>query len=181
VSSTVDIALISGGWTALVGLAGFGAAIYNNNRTIGNARKEKIRDWRADTYIDLIRAISYRHNLRRYESRALSPDDRFNSPAGAQFVAGLTLPDPQDIQARQMAYGSQAVWDATSLSSRLHEKFVMAFRDWQANPTEQNQAVALAARVAAETADDETVELVRKDLHGKGKPLTDWEKISLEK
>jgi hypothetical protein len=55
---------------------------------------------------------------------------------------------------------------------------VGAFRQWNREPTSGARTATLDALKAADDADDKLVELVRKDLQGKGgRPLSDYQAI----
>jgi len=170
VSSNLDIALIAGGWTALVGVAGFGATILATSKTIRNARKEKVRDWRAAVYVDVLAAVSYRQ-FRRLTDTASIDDE----PSDVQWSTDTyQVPDWQNLEARLLSFGSEPVFTATQASSAAHFKAVRAFNAWARDQSPESRNAARDARQAADDADDVVAERVRVDLQGKGKPIVSW-------
>jgi hypothetical protein len=71
---TVTAAAIGVGGTVIVGVAGFGAAIWNTRRTIAYGREGRVWDRRAEVYVEALAAIHYRQVSR--EKMLRIDDDR---------------------------------------------------------------------------------------------------------
>ncbi len=159
-TSGVEIALISGGWTALVGMAGFGAAILTTNKTIKSARYDKLRGWRAEIYVDLLAAITQRQAERLVEVQTEHPPEIFE---GAE-----TGPEPDwdRLEARALAFASQPVLKALLHASAADDDSRGPYRIWLAERTEDAKVAAIKARQAADDTDRRLAELIRAELQG---------------
>lgn len=175
VNSGAEIALIGGGWTALVGLAGFGAAIYNNNRTLGGARREKIRDWRAQVYVDVLAAVQRRQMDRTIATSNLGIGDAIVIEVAQRAMAAYTEPDWYRLDSQQFAFGSREVFQATVATSTAHATAMRTYRAWTESATEKALDEAITARKVADAADDALGELMRRELQDLGHPKPSWE------
>ena len=170
------------GGTVVVGVAGFGASIWNTRRTIAHARESRVWDQRAAVYVDALAAVHYRNVRREYEMRTDPLDAEFRQHAKV-LLATYKAPDFHDLEARLQAFGSEPVVTAMQLSSSAHDGTAGAFRTWQelsamtGTTSESTRTMVRAvdmARRTADGADDAVVELIRTELQGRGKPLADW-------
>jgi hypothetical protein len=172
-TSGAEIAVIGGGWTALVGIAGFGAAIYTTRRTIQAARDDRLHDQRAALYVDVLRAVMYWQLLRTVRTHDVDPATRLPENASS-LLEGFEEPDWHALDARQLAFASEPVFSRLQArywaDAAASDLFVMWLRD----RTHENRTAAVAARDAADKADHALVELIREELQGKGKPLADF-------
>ena len=182
VDPTVTAAAIGVGGTVLVGVAGFGAAIWNTKQTIGHDREARVWDRRADAYVETLTAIHNRQVRRGLGMGTRPMDHRLR--AGMQALAGKYQMDAAGLEARLQAFGSERVFSAVQTSSTADRDAVAAYDSWRtavgalgASPKDQEKArrAADAARKAADEADDAVIEQIRRELHGNGKPLGDWE------
>jgi len=158
-TSGVEIALISGGWTALVGMAGFGAAILTTNKTIKSARYDKLRGWRAEVYVDLLAAVKQRQDERLVEVQTELP---------LEFEVAATGPEPDwdRLEARALAFASQPVLKALLHASAADDESRGPYRIWLAERTEKAKVAAIKARQAADDTDRKLAELIRAELQG---------------
>lgn len=178
---TVAAAAIGVGGTVVVGVAGFGAAIWNTRRTISHDRESRLWDRRAEVYVEALAAIHYRQVSREIE---INPVDDQTRRRGQAILATYKPPDWPGLEARLQAFASEPVITATQASSTAHRDAINAFRSWRAYENEVSlemtpppvfKAAVMAADEAAEAADDAVVELIRTELQGKGRPLGDWQ------
>ena len=102
----VEAALITVSGTAIVGVAGFGAAIYSGRRSLANVRAQRVWDERARVYIDAIAPVHYRQNNRDYEMRAAILDEKTRQHAEA-YLARYTEPDAFELKESQPAASSR--------------------------------------------------------------------------
>lgn len=188
----VEAAWITVSGTAVVGMAGFGAAIYAAHRSLANARAQKILAERTKAYVDAIAAVHYRQNKRDYEMRAATLDDETRQHAEA-YLARYTEPDAFELEARLIAFASPEVVTTMQKSSTAHRDAVDAFAADRAalrahedngDPVPDDQVSQLlqwtmstGARQEADKADDAVIELIRTDLHGRGQPLPGWDQL----
>jgi len=191
----VDAAWISVSGTAVVGAAGFGAAIYTARRSLASARERRLWDHRAKVYVDAIAAVHYRQNRRNYRMRANRLDDQTKKHEEA-FLAEYKQPDFFELEARLIAFASPEVVTAMQKSSTAHLDAMDAFASEQiavlaqkasGEPVGDDQisrllqsTMSTGAREEADKADDTVIELIRKDLHGRGQPLDDWQNSRTE-
>jgi hypothetical protein len=167
---TVMAAAIGVGGTVLVGVAGFGAAIWNTRRTIAHARESRIWDRRADVYVEALAALHYRHVVAR--SRLVDEETE------KAMLAGRQQPEWPALEARLQAFASEPVFMAVEASSRAHRAAGFAFGMWRKADDDIHPGFgkdAMEKGRAAEAADKVAVELIRTELHGRGLPLGDWE------
>ncbi len=186
--STVTAAAIGVGGTVVVGVAGFGAAIWNTRRTIANDREKRVWDKRAEVYVAVLAAVQYRQ-LQTGTWRDLGdPSIELSLVASAESEP----PDWHKLEALMRAFASEAVLMAMEASSAANEDFV--HRLGQLGPPElagpggRRQPVPLtsegdspvpgtspaAARPdpwqQVQAADDALVELIRAELQGRDRP-----------
>jgi len=195
--TTIAAAIIAGGVAAAVAIAGFGATILTNTQNIKAARDEKLRDRRADVYIAAIAAVYHRQASRLLDTRDTSEthvEDERDRRAERYLAVGHP-PDWHNLEARLLAFASEPVTTAVQASATAHERTIGAYRAWHQAIARRTsdllkakrqgtavpgpvdpalEAAVVRARKAAEDADDALLELIRKELQGKGPPLEDW-------
>jgi hypothetical protein len=179
---TVTAAAIGVGGTVLVGVAGFTAAIWNSRQTIRHDREVRIWDRRADAYVEALAAIHNRQIRRGLDMGTRPMDDRLR--AGMKALASKYQMDAASLEARLQAFGSEPVFSAVQASSTAHRDAIAAYDSWRAaggapetaaEGLEKARRAADSAREAADDADDAVIEQIRRELHGTGEPLGDWE------
>ena len=143
----VQAALIAGGTTAIVGIAGFWSTVHVTGRQIRSGQDAKLWDERAAVYIDVLTVLDFLHVRTYDQSQDYEPEwDR--------------------LEARLAVFGSAAVFSAMQASRKAHEQLDLA--------TAQHSNERLEHTFqAAEAADNRLIELVRTELHGKSVPLPD--------
>jgi hypothetical protein len=171
-TSGAEIALISGGWTALVGVAGFGAAILTNSRTIKAARQDKISDERAAVYVDLLSAITWRRTKRSVDTYTLDPK-AVDLERTRRLVDDWQQPDWHLLEARMAAFGTTTVFSAAQRSSTAYFAAMSAYTKLLA--IDDFKDAAMKAQKDADDADDALAGLIRQELIGKDAPLPGWE------
>ena len=167
----VTAAAIGVSGTVIVGVAGFGAAIWNNRRTITHARESRVWDRRADVYIGVLAALQYR--------MATTTTKPTEDPELVQaYLSRYQEPDWLGLEARLQAFGSEQVFRAMQASATAHRHAEYAIRAWKkVGENEDYQAAGRAAIKevnAAVAADDVVIELIRTELQGRGGPMGDW-------
>jgi hypothetical protein len=184
---TVMAAAIGVSGTVIVGVAGFGAAIWNTRRTIAHARESRIWDRRSETYVDALVAVNFRQARRKQQTQTGPVDE-----ATQRALSGLAADKDFDwhmLESRLQAFSSNRVFTAVQDSSTASERAMTAFRAWQAEDKKgeyfseanlETRRVADEALESAEAADDAVVELIRTELQGRGQPLGDWQAIPHE-
>lgn len=176
---TVLAAAIGVSGTVIVGVAGFGAAIWNTRRTIAHDRESRIWDRRAAVYIEALAAVNYRQAKRKYATQT-SPLDEASQRALSGLAASQEF-DWHGLDARLQAFASEPVYTAVQVSSTASERAMIAFRAWRAAGASSETSRAVdEAREAAEAADDDVIETIRTELQGRGKPLGDWQPLPLQ-
>jgi hypothetical protein len=195
---TVMAAAIGIGGTVIVGVAGFSTAAWSTSKTIKAAREHRLWDQRAAVYVDTIAAMYLRQTRRKYDAQ-LHRDDQSRRYYEA-WIAAYVAPDWHLLDARMLAFGTEPVFTALQVGSTAHEHATAALRKWRAapgidlaqtaalgrpppGPTAANSSLYEAAdkaRKAADDLDDETVELIRKELQGEGRPLGQWQPLQSE-
>ena len=170
----VTAAAIGVSGTVIVGVAGFGAAIWNTRRTIAHARETRVWDRRADVYVEALAAL--RH-WRIERSTGIGTDDPELQEAGPP-----THPEPDwdELGPRLQAFASESVFAAVNALQWAHEKAMFAITHKEAESARDSNKVREAARAArrealeaAGVADDAAVELIRTELQGKDRPIDD--------
>jgi hypothetical protein len=183
-------AIISGGWTALVAIttnrnarwtnqAALDAAAESNARTLDAARDERIWEKRAEVYLDAMRLVRHREDVRENTARTLRYDDETEESI-KEDLASFKLPDWRDVELRLLAYASLQVIDAIEVSGTAHQLMEKAYQDWtwakdwmrQGGPgaptAEQIAQAAEAIKTALKEADIKDALLmaaIRADLH----------------
>jgi hypothetical protein len=178
VNTVAEAAAIGVTGTVIVGVAGFGASIWNTRKTLAATHKNWIGDQRAIAYLDAIAAVHYRQFSRQVAagSGPLTEDRR------REALAAYLWPDWNVLEARLLAFGSQPAITAMQEASPADLRVGRAFEAWKAasgtdNAQEQRSAYEGAIK-GADDADDAFIEQVRTELQGKGWPLGDWEPIA---
>lgn len=84
VNTVVEAAAFGVTGTVIVGVAGFGASIWNTRKTLAATHKNWIRDQRAIAYLDAIAAVHYRQ-FSRQVAAGFGPltEDRRREPLAA--------------------------------------------------------------------------------------------------
>jgi hypothetical protein len=144
---TVQAALIAGGTTAIVGVAGFWSTVHATGRQIRNSQDAKLREARAAVYVDVLAGVDYRQ---------VGEDARelYASPEWDRLVARLA------------AFGSVAVYSALLASMKAHANLSRLVK------SSFNEAFERAVAAAAEV-DNHLIKIIRTELQGNGKPLPD--------
>ena len=196
--STALTTAIGVGGAVLVAVAGFSAAAWSTRKTIEAAREHRLWDKRAAVYVDTLAAMNLRQTKRWYDAQRYRDDQ--SSRRYEAWIAAYVAPDWHLLDARMLAFGTEPVFTALQAGSTAHEHAIAALREWKAAPgIDLAQAAALGrpppgptvanpglyegaekARKAADDMDDAVVELIRKELQGKGRPLGQWEPLQPE-
>jgi hypothetical protein len=145
---TVQAALIAGGTTAIVGVAGFWSAIRAIGKQIQSAQDARLWDLRATAYVDILAAVDYRQ-IGRTDARELYDE-----------------PEWDRLMARVIAYGSAAVFGALQTSMAAHRRL-------SATVTSASDAHFDRATEAAADAGNDLIKIIRAELQGNSKPLID--------
>lgn len=119
--------------TVVVGVAGFGAAIWNTRKTIHQARDNKLWDQRAAVYVDTLAAVHYRQVQRDGELVREFPGDEMTHRVEA-YLAAFEPPDWQSIEARLLAFATEPVFAAAGESAAGHEMAMYAYRPPPGDP-----------------------------------------------
>lgn len=179
-NATVAAAVISVSGVVIVGVAGFGAAIWSTRKVSADARESRIWDQRAAVYVEALAAVNYRQARRNHVARGAPAEEPTTQQALASLAAGREF-DWHGLEARLQAFAAEPVVTAMQISSTASERAMIAHRARIAagDGSEARKAVAEALR-AADAADDDVIELIRTGLQGrgKGKPLADWQPIT---
>ena len=104
--------------------------------------------------------------------RRLCPVARCGRGGGLRPGAGEAGED------RLQAFAAEPVVTAVQNSSTASERAIAAYQAWRAaGGSSQTRGAVDEALEAAETADDDVIELIRTGLQGRGKgrPLPDWQ------
>jgi hypothetical protein len=170
---TVTAAAIGVGGTVIVGVAGFGAAIWNTRRTIRAALDVRIWDERAKTYVDTLAAIGFRQEKRDNDTRAIRFDAETERNVEAYF-AGHIMPDWWALDARLHAFGSDDVVASVRTCGAAHAAALSAFEAWRESGDEglaksEQIAKARALIAAANQADTDAIDLISGQLQGRRK------------
>jgi hypothetical protein len=145
-------------------------------------REARVWDRRADAYVETLAAIHNRQTRRGLEMGTRPMDHRLR--VGMQDLASKYEMDVAILDARLVSFGSELVFTSVQASSTAHRDAVAAYDSWRAalvtlgvsrSGLEVARRAADAARKAADDADDAVVEQIRRELQGRGKPLSDWE------
>jgi hypothetical protein len=185
VDPVVAAAFISVSGTAVVAVAGFGAAIYTGRRNLTSAREHGVWDERSKVYVDAISAVHYRQSRRDYEMRVATLDEKTRQRAEA-YLARYKEPDGFELEARLIAFASPEVVAAMQKSSTAHTEALNTFAAEQAAQRAQQargeqvpddqvsrllqSTMSIGARQEADKADDAVIGLIRTDLHGHSQP-----------
>ena len=172
-NATVTAAAIGVSGTVIVGVAGFGAAIWNTRRTMAHDRESRIWDRRAEVYVEALAAVNYRQR----RTTAHATEDREYLEA---YLARFQKPDWPGLEARLQAIASEPVFTAMQASSVAHTLASSAIQRWVWSESAEGFADALEKKKAAEAADDVVVELIRTEMQGRSRPLGDWTPEPLE-
>lgn len=176
--------------TVIVGVAGFGAAIWNTRKTVANAHENRLWDQRATVYVDTIAAVNYRQVKRNHETNAPFPPDPDYDRRMEAYLSAYKPPDWHLLEARLVAFATESVVTAMQASSTAHER-AMDARHAASQALRQSRndagyftaddiwtaanAAAEAAAKTAEAADGAVIELIRRGLQGQSRPLSDWQ------
>jgi hypothetical protein len=186
-NSTVLAATIGVSGTVIVGVAGFGAAIWNNRKTLAHARETRLWDQRVSVYVDALAAIHYRQLLRAYDTLAFDPPDQEAASRLEALMAEYNLPDGQQLQARLIAFATEAIVTAMDASLEAHNRAMSYRKVWadammRAGPLDAASKHAAgsvtdadSAALAAETA---AAELIRLGLQGGASSPPGWSPFS---
>lgn len=188
-SQVVEAAFVTVSGTAIVGVAGFGAG----------PSTPPAGTWRTpastESGISAPEPMSMRLRLcitvrpSDYEMRTATLDEHARQYAEA-YLAEYKPTDWFGLEARLIAFASPEVVTAMQKSSTAHVDAVNAFAAEQAALRAQEASgdpvsgdhvsrlmqstMSSGARQEADNADSAVTELIRKDMHGHGQPLTDW-------
>lgn len=188
----VEAAFIGVTGTAIVGIAGFGAAIYTARRNLASSREHRVWDQRASVYVDAIAAVHFRQSRREYEMRADSLDEKTKQHAEA-YLAKYKQADGFELEARLIAFASPGVVTTMQKASTAHRDAMNSFAAERAALRAQQargeaipndpvskvlqSTMSMGALQEADKADNAAIEMIRADLHGRGQSLTDWEQF----
>jgi hypothetical protein len=171
---TVTAAAIGVAGTVVVGVAGFGAAIWNTRRTISAASDTRIWDERAKTYVATIAAIGFRTQKREHDTRTIPLSAEAQAQADAYF-ARYVEPDWFELDGRLYAFGSEDVINAVRRAGAAHAAAMSVYLTSAA--TEQRQPgsreaidqwnVTVELLRAANEADEAATVLLSAQLQGK--------------
>ncbi|SRR5579871_4736441 len=162
---TVVAAAIGVGGTVIVGVAGFGASIWNTRRTIANDHEKRVWDRRADTYLAMLAAV----RSRQIEKGSL-PDSVDPTISDAYYHAGPSeAPDWFRLEAAMRAFASPQVLWAMENSSRANAR--VPSRRGPGDPPEPadhpDPPVPMELLAEARSADDALVVQIRRELQGR--------------
>ena len=169
-NATVLAAVIGVSGTVVVGVAGFGAVMWNTSKTIAHAREARLWDQRANVYVDAIAAIRNRQLKRDNEIKGPSQLDSESVRHLQAYLASYKQPEWHQLEARLTAFGTDAVIQATRNSIGWHAYATDTYRESQAVGDTENQGskVAMAAAEkavkSAQAADDFAILLIRREL-----------------
>lgn len=174
----VQAATIGVAGTVIVGVAGFGASIWNTRKTIATGQRDWIRDERAIAYVDAIAAVHYR----QFGRQITAGTGPATIAAKREALASYKKPDWSVLEAHLLAFGSEPAFAAMQAASHAHLSTARASEAWAAVAGTE-EAETLRARYEsaikdADDADDAFIEHVRAELQGKGPALSAWEPIA---
>jgi hypothetical protein len=124
---TVLAAAIGLGGTVIVGVAGFGAAIWNTRKAVRAARNSRVWDERAKIYVDVLAAVQHRAVRRAYDTPTQPVHPEFRRRLRA-YLDTYAEPDWHQLEARQLAFADKRVVEAVQASSKAH-RLAIAFHD----------------------------------------------------
>jgi hypothetical protein len=159
--------------TVVVGVAGFGAAIWNTRKTISQARDNRLWDQRAAVYIDTLSAIHYRQVQRDREMTREFPEDEMKQRIEA-YLAAFRPPDWQSLEARLLAFATEPVFAAARDSAAAHEKAMRNYRFWLGETPGPSLPEFAKAHQNAQDCDSRVINLIRTELQGQGGKLPDF-------
>jgi hypothetical protein len=107
---TVIAAAIGVGGTVIVGVAGFGASIWNTGRTIAVAREGRLWDKRADAYEAALTEMLNRSATR--ERWLDSSSETWTAENLAEYFASANKPEWSVAEGKLIAYSPQQVLEA---------------------------------------------------------------------
>lgn len=194
----VTAAIVGVSGTVVVGVAGFGASIWNTSKSIAHARENRLWDKRAAVYVEALAAVHSRQIGRMVLISSLDPQNTLKVPTD---VARYETPDWVGLEARMQAFASEPVFTAMQASSSAALEFDRAASSWRQSlgrsvppvpmdtgdilgatvlheavtATNQARETTEKARKVAEDADDKLIERMRTALQGRGKPVGDWQ------
>jgi hypothetical protein len=172
--ATVTAAAIGVAGTVIVGVAGFGAAIWTTRKTLAATREGRLWDQRAKVYVDEIAALHHRQTSREFQTGFHLPDQRSLDDA-ANYLQLHPTPDWIELEGRLFAFASQPVIKAVLASTAAHEQAMSVWRGL----LDSNRMIAgypqthepVVSLQAAQNADGAVIELIRAELQGRGQPL----------
>jgi hypothetical protein len=183
-NSTVWAAFIGVAGTVIIGVAGFGATMWNTRETLRAAQDSKLRDQRAEVYLDALAVLNHNQLKRDVKMRTGAFDQKHMKTAKA-YIGAFDRPDPYRLEARLTAFASADVHLA-SQASYVADREAWAFFDSSQDTLNGPDSGAVLAqlgvlRAAADDADNRVVEVIRAELQRKGRELTDLDVFDLEK
>jgi hypothetical protein len=175
---TVLAAIVGVSGTVIVGVAGFGASIWNTRRTVALARESRIWDQRAAIYVEVLAGVNYRKRKREVEARIPPMADEETEHA-RKYLASYQEPDWHELQARLQAFASERVSKAVQASVDADEYVYDRFGILQrmALPGSDRQMVETLrtslwnARGVADGLDRAVIGSIRAELQDKNWPL----------
>lgn len=163
---------ISGGWTALVAVAGFGTAIWTTRKTLKAARDDKRWEQQRAAYHELTAYLLYVQTKRRIDMRAYRLSDE--GEAAVKRLLGSYKPaNWWELQARIAHYGSDEVIAQFEASHNADDQ--LAALTWRlADLNQRAEGTELltarddlaAARLRAEKIDQALIKRMRAELQG---------------
>jgi hypothetical protein len=146
---TVVAAAISVSGVVVVGVAGFGAAIWNTRKTMAQARESRVWDQRARVYTDAIAALHYRQTAREYRTGVNLPTEQAKRDAH-HYLETYQPPSWIELEARLLAFASEPVVTAVQVASTAHLRVMQAYQSRaMAEATPGTSAEARAEAAAA--------------------------------
>jgi hypothetical protein len=170
-------AIVGVSGTVIVGVAGFGASVWNTRKTIALARESRIWDQRATVYVEVLAGVNYRKRKREFQTRTppMRDEDRQREQA---HLATYQEPDWHELQARLQAFASEPVSKAVRASVDADEYVYDRFEMWQRMvPSAGRQAKEVLgtslfqARGIADGLDRAVTGLIRAELQDKHPPF----------
>jgi hypothetical protein len=162
---TVQAALIAGGSTAVVGVAGFWSTVRATGKQVRGARDARLWDELAAVYVDALIMVDFWTMQRMIEIPYDFDDEALKELK--EVTATYESPNFHRLLARIRAFGSPAAFDAMVASDDANRRALQACREWRAGgEAEAGKSLIVAAREAADTADQELARIIAAELRG---------------
>jgi hypothetical protein len=180
---SVVAAAIGVSGTVIVGVAGFGASIWNTRKIIADARESRIWDQRSKVYVDVLAAMDYRKQKRQFDMRLRTDEQTRQREQDA--LGRYKEPDWQELEACLQAFASEFVFKAVRASVEADEDLTEGFKllrtaDMQSPDPQKRRSAEVArkafwkVREASDMADRIAIESIRAELQGASQPPAPW-------